>query len=146
MKFERLNEGHVLQVAKIEQECFSNPWSEFSIRNEIDATHSVFIVALDEMDKVCGYGSMHTAYEQCYINNIAVKSECRQKGIATKLLEILVDIAREIDGEFVSLEVRKSNENAIKLYEKMSFKAQGLRKNYYEKPSEDAVIMTREIK
>ncbi len=142
MTIEKLAIKHVEQIEKIERQCFSNPWSYLSIQSEIDNENSVFIVALDN-ETVTAYAGMHVTYGEYYINNIAVKPEYRKKGIATRLLEILIDIVSECKGEFITLEVRKSNESAIKLYEKMSFKVEGTRKNYYEKPTEDALIMTR---
>ncbi len=142
MEFCRLLDKHVDGVFEIEKECFSNPWPYEGIVSEIKNEHSVFIVCV-EKEKVFGYASMHVAFGECYINNIAVTKSLRKKGIGEKLCNLLIDVAREIKAEFITLEVRASNENAINLYKKLKFKTQGARKNFYENPTEDALIMTR---
>lgn len=74
-----------------------------------------------------------------YITNVAVKNKYRRKGVAVGLLSELIDLAKEADSEFVSLEVRCSNTPAISLYGKLGFGKIGIRKNFYENPREDAV-------
>ena len=80
------------------------------------------------------------------MGNICTDKESRKKGAATALLKVLSDKAEKLGLSFITLEVRKSNERAIKLYEKAGYKTVGTRKDYYEKPREDAVIMTLYLK
>ena len=84
--------------------------------------------------------------DEGYVTNIAVLPDYRRKGIASALLEQCISAAKQKNLSFVSLEVRKSNLAAIKLYEKFEFKIEGERKNFYECPKEDAYIMTRRFK
>ncbi len=134
--------GDEVAIAQIEKECFSSPWSENAISEAIQ-NGAVFLVAEKCFD-VVGYVSLNTALDEGYINNIAVKTESRRQGIAGRLLKALDREAKELKLSFLSLEVRKSNRNAILLYEKAGYKNVGARKNFYTKPTEDAIIMTKE--
>ena len=80
---------------------------------------------------------------EAYITNIAVFPEYRRQGVAQKLLQKAIDGAKSRDCVFITLEVRKSNSNAIALYEKLDFKNVGERKNFYTNPTENAIIMTK---
>lgn len=139
---------HIPEVARLEETCFSSPWSAATLRDGLGNPQWVFYVALRTppespgKEQVAGYGGMLCAAGDCYIANIAVFPECRRQGAATALLLRLIDKARELGGEFVSLEVRESNVGAMALYEKLGFRRAGLRKNYYEKPRENALIYT----
>ena len=86
---------------------------------------------------------MHNICSQGYITNVAVFEQYRGKGIASALMEKIIGYAEKNNMEFISLEVRQSNHPAISLYLKYGFKKMGIRKNFYNKPCEDAVIMTR---
>lgn len=134
----KMAEKHVSQIALLEKECFMTPWSEKSIREEIFMENAVFLVA-EENDKVLGYGGMHLILGEGYIANIAVFKEHRNKGIGKQITNSLIELC-EVS---TSLEVRISNEPAIKLYESLGFVSQGIRKGYYEKPREDAIIYTK---
>lgn len=142
---EKLGLSHVAGVADIEKECFSTPWSENAISSELENLTARFFVALSN-DQVVGYGGMHIVCGECYIANIAVKSQFRNKGIASALLKKLEETAKNENAEFITLEVRQSNENAIRIYSHMGYKAVGVRKNFYSKPKEDGIIMTKEGK
>lgn len=141
---ERLSEAHVTGVAEIERECFSAPWSEDGIRSEIDNPNARFFVAMKD-GIAMGYAGMHIVCGECYITNVAVLPAYRQMGVASELLKALEETAKEENGEFITLEVRKSNEKAIKLYSKHGYKQVGIRKNFYSKPTEDAILMTKTI-
>lgn len=140
----KMEEAHIRGVFEIEKECFSSPWSEDGIRSELENSNARFFVAEYNGD-VLGYAGMHTVCGECYIANIAVHGTYRKKGIASTLLEKLEETAKKENGEFITLEVRKSNENAIRLYSRLGYKEVGVRKNYYSKPTEDAVLMTKTI-
>lgn len=134
--------GHIPQVAEIERACFSVPWSEKSLREEIGSDVAHFFVCVSA-GEVLGYGGIHIMSGECYVDNIAVKPSYRRQGIGVLLTNKLIETAKSENGEFISLEVRKSNNPAISLYEKAGFISVGVRKNFYDKPTEDAVIMTK---
>lgn len=142
IKIVPMEEKHVLDILKIERECFSEPWTEDGIRAELTDKTARFIVAEKDGAGI-GYCGMHEVCGECYIANIAVLPEYRRKGIAAKLLENLISHCEESSAEFLSLEVRVSNAPAISLYEKFGFKKQGERKDFYKNPKENALIMTR---
>ena len=139
-----MDQCHIEAVARLEKLCFSSPWSEKSLMDEIGSSGAVFLVAVDR-GKLLGYGGMHIPCGDCYIDNIAVFPEERGKGIGRKILEALIFEAKKIDGNFISLEVRGSNSTAISLYTSMGFEKAGLRKNFYTGPTEDGLIMTKVI-
>lgn len=132
----------VEKVAEIEKMCFSKPWSENSFKNALNDSDSKFFVARLDSD-IVGFSGMYIAAgAEGYVYNIAVNPLFRKKGIGTILTKKLIDYAKEKNLEFLSLEVRKSNNSAISVYEKCGFEKIGIRKNFYESPVEDALIMT----
>ena len=135
---------HVPQVAEIERMCFSDPWSERMLREHLDNQCAAALVALGEDGTVLGYAGLLVVLDEGYITNVAVRPAFRRQGIAADLLAVFDRFARGNHLAFLTLEVRASNEPALALYEKLGYRRMGLRKNYYEHPKEDAVIMTRE--
>ena len=121
----------------IEKECFSTPWSEESFRT---AQNTRFYVYLLEGEPL-GYVGIYSVLDEGYVTNVAVKKDHRKKGIGSALISELLE--NEKDLSFITLEVRKSNEAAIKLYEKFGFKLEGERKAFYSNPREDGLIFTR---
>lgn len=138
-----MSECHLEEVSCLEKMCFSVPWSKASLKEEIDNENAKFLVAVAENQKVLGYVGLNFILDEGYITNIAVFPQHRGNGIAKKLLETLVDFAKDKNLKFISLEVRKSNISAISLYKNLDFLAVGVRKNFYSYPKEDAVIMTK---
>ena len=136
---------HLDEVAELERICFSTPWSRNMLAEELDNLLAAFLVALDDNDRVVGYAGVHVILDEGYITNIAVRPECRQQGIAGKLLQVFLDFAQANRLAFLTLEVRASNHTAIMLYGSRGFRSVGRRKNYYEHPKEDAIIMTLEF-
>ena len=122
---------HLDEVAELERICFSTPWSRNMLAEELDNYLSAFLVALDDNDKVAGYAGL--------------QADCRKQGVAGKLLQVFLDFAQANRLAFLTLEVRASNYPAIALYGSRGFRGVGRRKNYYEHPREDAIIMTREF-
>ena len=137
-----MNLSHVGEVALLEKECFSVPWSENSIKEELYSDVSHFFVCLSDKT-VVGYAGIHIMSGECYVDNIAVKVSYRRQKIGSLLLEKLIETAKSENGEFISLEVRKSNLPAVALYEKYGFVTVGVRKNFYDLPTEDGLIMTK---
>ena len=140
-----MNGDHLDEVAELERICFSVPWSRNMLAEELDNLLSAFLVALDDNDRVVGYAGLQVVLDEGYITNVAVRPECRRQGIAAKLLQVFLDFAKANKLAFLTLEVRASNYDAIALYGSRGFRSVGRRKNYYEHPREDAIIMTLEF-
>ena len=140
-----MNADHLDEVAELERICFSTPWSRNMLAEELDNMLSAFLVALDDADRVVGYAGVQVILDEGYITNIAVRPECRRQGVAAQLLQVFMDFAKANKLSFLTLEVRASNYDAIALYGSRGFRSMGRRKNYYEHPREDAIIMTREF-
>ncbi|MBQ8783284.1 MAG: ribosomal protein S18-alanine N-acetyltransferase [Clostridia bacterium] len=144
MKIAPFSEPDVNGIALVENECFSAPWSEESIRAELNNENAHFLVA-KAGDKVMGYIGVHEVAGEAYIANVAVSEKYRRFKIASALLAQAESGARERNCEFISLEVRKSNVPAISLYEKRGYTVKGERKNFYSNPTENGIIMTLDL-
>ena len=136
-----MTESDINDIAELEKECFSEPWSENSLKEELTNETARFYVLRDG-EKVLGYIGSNNICNEVYITNVAVNENCRGKGYGKILVNHLIKQCELERAFFITLEVRKSNENAIKLYEKCGFKFIGERKNFYSKPTEDALIYT----
>lgn len=141
MTIVRLDAAHISRMAELEKLCFSVPWSRGMIRDELDSDIGYYVGAEENGDLV-GYAGMQIVIDEGYITNVAVDPEHRRRGIADALLDALRARAEERALSFMTLEVRVSNLAAQELYKKHGFAAAGLRKKYYRKPAEDAIIMT----
>lgn len=137
---------HLDEAAALERVCFSDPWSRNMLAEELDNALAAFLAALDGTGAVVGYAGLQVVLDEGYILNIAVRPDCRRQQIASQLLEVFINFAQGNRLSFLTLEVRASNAPAIALYERWGFAEVGRRRNYYEHPREDAVIMTREFK
>ena len=142
---QKMAHNHVKDLALIEKECFSTPWTEKGLSDELENLNACFYVALSD-GVVAGYIGAHNIVGEVYITNVAVKSEFRCKGIGGKLVMHLLSVSESQNAEFVTLEVRESNEKAIKLYEKAGFSVVGKRKDFYQSPREDALLMTKYLR
>lgn len=136
---------HLDEVAELERVCFTTPWSRNMLAEELDNYLSAFLVALDDNGRVAGYAGLQAVLDEGYITNVAVRPDCRRQGVASQLLKVFLDFAEGNRLAFLSLEVRASNYDAIALYGSRGFRSVGRRKNYYEHPKEDAIIMTKEF-
>ena len=135
---------HLDEVAALEKQCFSSPWSRAMLAEELDNDFSSYLVALDREDgSVVGYAGLMVLSGEGYITNVAVRPESRRAGVASALLDVFIRFADANRLDFLTLEVRASNYGAIALYGSRGFRGVGRRRNYYEHPKEDAVIMTR---
>ncbi len=140
--FEKMTEQYIPRVAELEKQCFSTPWSETALSEELSNSFARFFVALSN-GEIVGYIGSHNVLGEVYITNVAVFPEYRKKGIGEALIKKLIEAVKNENADFITLEVRKSNASAIKLYEKCGFCAVGERKSFYEKPCEDAILMTK---
>ena len=140
-----MNADHLDELVELERICFSTPWSRNMLAEELDNACSAFLVAVDANETVVGYAGLQVVLDEGYIANIAVFPEHRRKGVAGQLLQVFMNFAEANRLAFLTLEVRASNQAAIALYANRGFEEVGRRKNYYEHPIEDAIIMTKEF-
>ena len=136
---------HLDAVEALERLCLSVPWSRNMLAEELSNDCAAFLVAENEAGEVVGYAGLLVVLDEGYITNVAVRPENRKQGIASKLIKVFLDFAKANHLAFLTLEVRPSNTAAIVLYGKHGFRSVGRRKNYYEHPKEDALIMTLEF-
>lgn len=141
----KMSKSDISEITELEKTCFSEPWSEKSLKEELANDTARFYVLRDN-ETLLGYIGANNICNEVYITNVAVNEKYRGKGYGKMLVNHLVKQAEAENALFVTLEVRKSNESAIALYEKCGFKKIGERKNFYSKPTEDALIYTLYIK
>ena len=134
---------HIPILAELERQCFAEPWSEKSLREELENPQAVFLTAETPQGELLGYSGMHDVLGEGYIDNIAVFPQARGKGVGSALVRALCDYGESNHLDFITLEVRPSNEAALALYHKFGFCQEGIRKNYYCHPTEDAWLLTR---
>ena len=130
-------------IEAIEKASFSLPWTREQLRGQLPDGQHEFFTAKDGAGTVLGYVGMMTVLDEGYISNVAVRADCRRKGIADALISEMLNAAKRRELSFVTLEVRAGNQAAIALYAKHGFLPVGKRKNYYELPREDAILMTK---
>lgn len=141
-----MGEQDVTAVHKIEVECYTNPWTAESFRYEITQSPvSSFFVAEDAGRNILGYIGVWLIEDELHINNLAVKTGSRRQGIAAGLLEHILAYVAGRKVSIATLEVRSSNVAAISLYSRFGFRQAGLRRGYYTSPTDDAIIMTKEL-
>lgn len=140
-----MSESDISDIAELEKMCFSEPWSENSLKEELINDTARFYVLRDSKDLLGCIGANNIC-DEVYITNVAVNENARGKGYGKRLVNHLIKQCEAENALFVTLEVRKSNENAIALYEKCGFKMVGERKSFYSKPTEDALIYTLYLK
>ena len=166
MLIRKMTKEDIKQVVEIEKECFSLPWCEKSFEDSLKREDTIFLVCEQEVCQTCeeyaddiqkqalsytpykkilGYIGMYCSFEEGEITNVAVLPFARKKGVGNRLINSLKEIAKHQNLERIVLEVRVSNQPAISLYEKNGFVSVGIRKNFYEKPVEDAKIMICEM-
>lgn len=138
-----MDASHLDALAQIEQECFSLPWSRAMLEEELYNDCAAFLVAEDEKGTVLGYAGLQVVLDEGYIANVVVRSGYRRRHIAQQLLDVYLRFAQAHSLAFLTLEVRPSNTAAVALYRKYGFIEEGRRRNYYQRPREDALIMTR---
>lgn len=130
------------EVMAIEKENFAVPWTETGFFSFLIRQDTLFLVA-EEEGHIAGYCGVVIVPDEGDITNVAVAKDQQGKGIGRKLVEELVVRAGQAGASKLYLEVRRSNERAIRLYEKAGFVQNGLRRDYYEEPKEDAILMAR---
>ena len=135
---------HLDRLEQLERMCFSRPWSKKMLAEELDNQCAAFLVAVEpETEKAVGYAGLLVVADEGYITNVAVDPSCRRQGVAAQLLQVFDNFAKGNHLAFLTLEVRPSNAAAIALYEGFCFREVGRRRNYYDLPKEDALILTK---
>lgn len=137
-----MTEADTYEVSEIEKQIFSLPWSQKSFADACANEDNIYLVCIYD-GKIAGYCGVWTVLGEGNVTNMAVSLDFRRMGIAESLMEAIEQYGTDKKIESYFLEVRKSNGAAISLYTKMGYKDIGTRKNFYEKPVEDAVIMSK---
>lgn len=140
IKTRLMTKQDIEQVSEIEKATFTQPWSEAAFRDSLNREDTIYVVAYEE-NAVVGYCGLWNIVNEGNINNVAVSQKYRGQQIGFEMLTKLIELGNTQNIEAYTLEVRKSNEAAIKLYEKLGFVNEGIRKNFYDNPIEDAFIM-----
>ncbi len=136
--------AHVPQIAALERRCFSDPWSETSVASELENPLSLWLVALED-ETVLGYIGSQTVFDESDVMNLAVSPDRRREGLGAALLQALESRLLAQGVRVLALEVRASNAPALALYQSRGFSQAGLRKNYYTRPKEDALILKKQL-
>ncbi len=136
----KMTQKDVPQVAELESANFSMPWSAQSFYEQLENPNALYMIA--QMDsRIIGVCGLVESFGEAEIYNVSVAGDCRSRGVAATMLKDLFEEGTKRGIYAFTLEVRAGNEAAIHLYEKLGFVKEGLRKDFYEKPKEDAVIM-----
>lgn len=137
-----MQEYHLDALASLERICFSIPWSREGLAAELSEPTACFQVA-EYMGQTIGYAGMHVIVDEAYVTNVAVDPNYRRHGAGRLLLQSLERLATQRGAVTLSLEVRVTNQEAIRLYHACGFQEIGIRKGLYEQPKEDGLIMTK---
>ena len=140
LRFVPLDESHIAAIQEIEKEWNSSPWSERSFQNELTNPQSVFRVAIVDAN-IVGYGGVWNLVDECHVTTLAIAKDVRRSGLGKRLIINLLSEAKLKGMNCATLEVRASNEGAIKLYESLGFSKAAVRKKYYPDNQEDAIVM-----
>jgi ribosomal-protein-alanine N-acetyltransferase len=146
LTLERLTSASEIdEVIAIEDVCFTNPWTREMYLAELENPGAAFcVLARNSLGRAIGFCSFWKVADELHINNLAVLPADRRTGVATALLSHVLREGARLGAVRATLEVRKSNDSARLLYERMGFAVAGVRRAYYTKPEEDAIILWRE--
>jgi len=144
LELRRLDANDLDTVETIERASYPTPWSRSMFAAELRKPSALALGAHLETGELVGYAFVSRYVDAWHVMNVAVAPEHRRRGIATELLERLFEITANDQRRGYTLEVRVSNADAIRLYEKLGFQSRGIRRGYYTDNREDAMIMWRE--
>lgn len=146
MKCRTMLEEDIPSVAELEQQLFTDAWSEENIRGSLAQEHSICIVAecmnTQNEHQIAGYVLFYQSYDEGEILRIAVGEQFQRQGVGRHLFEALCNECKKRDVKHILLDVRESNTKARNFYEKEGFLVDGIRPRFYSKPEEDAVLMS----
>lgn len=140
----KITDEDVERVYELEKEIFPDPWGMIGISESLRQDHTELLGAWHE-DRLLGYVIAYFSIYEGEIARIAVAKDYRRKGIAGRLLAELEQICRKREAESILLDVRESNQDAIEFYKSHGFTVDGIRRNFYTKPAEDAILMSRKV-
>ncbi len=145
IKIEPMQRDYLDDVIQIEEQSYGpHHWSKESFFNEINNELAKYYCSFNEKGEMTGYAGCWQILEEAHITNVSVSPDFRRKHIGEALLNAIIKSCYKEMIKYITLEVRVSNEPAIKLYEKYGFKSLGIRKGYYQDNNEDALIMWTE--
>ncbi|MBS6396370.1 MAG: ribosomal protein S18-alanine N-acetyltransferase [Clostridiales bacterium] len=136
----RMQKEDIPAAARLERNYFSVPWTEEGLQESLDNPAYLFVTARED-EQIVGYAGLLQVLDEGDVTNIVVDEAHRGQGIGTRLTEALLVEGRLRGIRNFTLEVRIGNKSAIHIYEKLGFVPEGVRKGFYEKPTEDALIM-----
>lgn len=139
----RMEKGDVAAVHAIEEATFAMPWSLDSFEKELTNPCARYLLAEKE-GRVIGFAGIWLVLDEGHITNIAICQEERGRGYGRKLTQALLQYAANLGAAYITLEVRRSNERAQRLYKGLGFISVGVRKRYYEDNQEDAFLMVNQ--
>lgn len=142
MTFREMMVEDLDQVMEIENDLISPPWTREGFFTFLLKDENMFFV-VEEKGQILGYCSMQTVLDEGDILNVAVTRDRQKEGIGYFLVDSMLMLAAARGIHIVHLEVRESNGSARRLYQRLGFKEDGFRKNYYTEPVENAVLMTK---
>jgi ribosomal-protein-alanine N-acetyltransferase len=131
-------------VLEIEHLSFTNPWTREMYESEIANSRVSRVYILREDGRVLGFCSLWLILDELHINNLAIHPDARGRGLGSRLLSRVLEEGAGEGARRATLEVRRSNDAARRLYRRMGFELVGTRRNYYSNPVEDALILWRE--
>ncbi len=145
IKIEPMQRDYLDDVIRIEEQSYGpHHWSKESFFNEINNELAKYYCSFNEKGEMTGYAGCWQILEEAHITNVSVSPDFRRNHIGEALLTAIIKSCYKEMIKYITLEVRVSNEPAIKLYEKYGFKSLGIRKGYYQDNNEDALIMWTE--
>ncbi|HEX6971582.1 MAG TPA: ribosomal protein S18-alanine N-acetyltransferase [Limnochordia bacterium] len=133
------------EVLKIERLSFTTPWSRSAFLSELLENDRAYYLVARLGDRPVGYIGVWIVAREGHITNVAVHPDLRRQGVGTCLLEAVAHLCREKGATQLTLEVRRSNAGAQRLYESLGFTSAGIRRAYYRDNDEDAIIMWKDL-
>ena len=137
----RMTLSDVPAVHRLEQAIFSMPWSEKDFVYEMTENKVARYLVIEEAGEIIAFAGAHIILDQAHVTNIAVRQDCRGRGLGRMITRALMQYASNLGAEYLTLEVRQSNAAAQNLYKSLGFVKVSVRKRYYEDTGEDAWLM-----
>lgn len=138
----RMTDSDIERVAEIEKDLFGVPWSKETLEDCL-GNRLYYCYVVEKDGQLAGYICLMAVAGEMELLRIATGKDFQRQGIAESLMKKMLDLTEELNVEAITLEVRSRNVAAIGLYNKYGFVSEGIRKNYYHNPTDDAVIMWR---
>ena len=137
----RMTLSDVPAVHRLEQAIFSMPWSEKDFVYEMTENKVARYLVIEEAGEIIAFAGAHIILDQAHVTNIAVRQDCRGRGLGRMITRALMQYASNLGAKYLTLEVRQSNAAAQNLYKSLGFVKVNVRKRYYEDTGEDAWLM-----